>query len=73
LYANDAFKVMVRLHEKTAQPFFTANGLRKIEPVKNREFFFGMKNGNIVEGDFVYLHWQLNIEDVILNIRLLQY
>lgn len=64
---------MVRLHEKAAQPLLTTNGFGKIKAVKNGKFFFGMKDGNVVESSFVYLHGQLNIEDVILNIRLLQY
>jgi hypothetical protein len=47
---------MMRLHKEPSQPLFTPNGLGKIEPVKDRKLFFGMKDGNVVEGDFVYLH-----------------
>ena len=56
LRADDSFQIVMRFGKKTAQPFLAANGSGKIQFVKNRKFFFLVKNGNIVEGGFIYLH-----------------
>jgi hypothetical protein len=56
LRADDPFQIMVGFREKTAQPFLTPYRFCKIEFVKYRIFFFLVKNRDIVEGDFVYLH-----------------
>src|SRR4051812_31815790 len=53
LCADDPFEIVVRFQKKTTQPFFPANSLGKIEPVKNGKFFLLVKDGNIVESDFV--------------------
>jgi hypothetical protein len=56
LCARDPFQVMVGLCKKPAQPFFAPDGFGKVEFMKNGIFFFLVKDGNVVERDFVYLH-----------------
>ena len=56
LCSNDPFQVIVGFGKKTAKPFFASNCFGKVKPVKYGEFLFLMKDGDIVEGDLVYLH-----------------
>lgn len=56
LGAGDLLQVIMRFTEKFSQPFPAANGSGKIQFVKNRELFFRVEDGNVVEGLMVYLH-----------------
>ena len=56
LGAEYSFHILVRLGKKTMQPLFTTGGTGKVEFVKNREFFFRVKDRYILECRFVYVH-----------------
>jgi hypothetical protein len=47
---------MVGFHKKAAQPFLSPHSFGKVEAMKNGKLFLRMKDGNIVEGDLIYLH-----------------
>src|SRR3982751_235757 len=44
LRANDPSQIMMRLSKKSSQPFLTTYRLCKIELMKNRKFFFLVKD-----------------------------
>ena len=56
LGSNYSWKIMVWFAKEAFEPFFTTEGFCEIEFMENRELFFQVKYGYIVESRFVYLH-----------------
>ena len=62
LSTKNMFEIAVRFRKKSFQPLLAADCSCEIQFVKNRKFFFGVKDGNIAECGFVNLHNEQNAD-----------